>query len=288
MFVLTKHAKDQVKKRLLKKKSADLYEIWKSALEFAKRAMKIEDNKFIYFTNGKYTLVVVKKNPKLLTKEEALRLLKEIKREDFVVYKDGKLFKISKEKLIEILEDNVVISEYGNVYFGKPYMALTLRPAKVSERFRLFGKFSEEKKYDLIAVGIVTIPDVIFVIDKGYNAIYFPGGTVEPNEDEITALKRELKEELNLKLENVSKNYIETYVYSPKKNKYVLVKTYVGKVSGEIKIKKDEIEGVIIYPLELIDEEFLKWLNQKYLLGPSVIDVFIRKRKELEKIIKKF
>ncbi len=134
MFILTKHAKEKIKKRLIKKKNVDLYDIWKSALEFAKKAVRLEDEKFIYFTNGKYTLIVVKRYPRILNKEEAIKFLHGIQRESFVVYKNGNLYRLSKQELLKILEDNIVISEYGDVYFGKPYIAITLRPAKNRER----------------------------------------------------------------------------------------------------------------------------------------------------------
>jgi len=151
--------------------------------------------------------------------------------------------------------------------------------------FRLFGGFSKEKTYERVAVGIISYPYTLFVINRGYNAIYFPGGTVEKGEDEISALKRELKEELNLEIEKISKSYIETYVYSPKRKTNVLVKSYVGILRGDLRINEREIEGVIIYPFDLIDESFLKWINQRYLLGPSVLDVFIIKREMLNKML---
>jgi len=151
--------------------------------------------------------------------------------------------------------------------------------------FRLFGGFSEGKTYERVAVGIISYPYTFFVINKGYNAIYFPGGTVEKGEDEISTLKRELKEELNLEIEKISKSYIETYVYSPKRKTSVLVKSYVGILRGDLRINEKEIEGVIIYPFDLIDESFLRWVNHRYLLGPSVVDTFIIKRKILSKML---
>jgi len=153
------------------------------------------------------------------------------------------------------------------------------------EGFKLFGDFLNEKTYEKIAVGIISYPYTIFVINKDYKAIYFPGGILEEGEDEMSTLKRELKEELNLELEKISKNYIETYVYSPKKKAKILVKSYIGILKGELKINRGEVEGVIIYPFDLIDEVFLRWINQRYLLGPSVIDAFIIKRRMLNKIL---
>jgi len=153
------------------------------------------------------------------------------------------------------------------------------------EGFKLFGDFLNEKAYEKIAVGLISYPYTIFVINKDYKSVYFPGGTLEEGEDEVGTLKKELKEELNLELEKISKNCIETYVYSPKKKIKVLVKSYIGMLKGELKINEEEIEGVVIYPFDLIDEVFLRWLNQRYLLGPSVIDAFIIKRKILNEIL---
>jgi len=153
------------------------------------------------------------------------------------------------------------------------------------EGFRLFGDFLKEKTYERVAVGIITYPYTIFVINKDYKAVYFPGGTLEEGEDDISALKRELKEELNLEIEKISKGYIETYVYSPKKKAKVLVKSYVGILKGELKINEEEIEGIIAYPFDLVDEPFLRWLNQRYLLGSSVIDAFIIKRDMIKRIL---
>jgi len=153
------------------------------------------------------------------------------------------------------------------------------------EGFRLFGDFLRERTYERIAVGIVTYPYTFFVINKIYKAVYFPGGTLEEGESEIDALKRELKEELNLEIERISKDCIETYVYSPKKKTNVLVKSYVGTVRGELKINSEEIEGIIVCPFYLIDRDLLSWMNERYLLGPSVIDAFLTKRDILERIL---
>ena len=157
----------------------------------------------------------------------------------------------------------------------------------LEKEFKLFGEFAKDVKYEMEVVSLVTIQHTIFVINKN-NSVYFPGGVIEKGEKDIDALNRELKEELNLNLEKVSKEFIKTYVFSPKKKCNILVKTYIGKISGEIKIKEDELEGVIIYPYKRINYNFLKWLNQRFLLGPSVIDVFLIKKDELEKILKNF
>jgi len=64
-----------------------------------------------------------------------------------------------------------------------------------------------------------------------------------------------------------------------------LVKSYIGTLKGELKINKEEIEGIVVYPFDLIDEVFLRWINHRYLLGPSVIDAFIIKREILNRIL---
>ncbi|RIB35387.1 MAG: hypothetical protein BXU00_01315 [Candidatus Nanoclepta minutus] len=151
--------------------------------------------------------------------------------------------------------------------------------------FRLFGDFLKERNYERIAVGIITYPYTFLVINKNYKAVYFPGGTLEEGEGEIDALKRELREELNLEIEKISKDCIETYVYSPKKRTNLLVKSYVGTVRGELSINGEEIEGIVVYPFDLIDKDFLSWMNERYLLGPSVIDAFLTKRDILKQIL---
>ncbi|RDD52171.1 hypothetical protein BA065_03125, partial [Nanoarchaeota archaeon NZ13-N] len=88
-----------------------------------------------------------------------------------------------------------------------------------------------------------------------------------------------------LEIEKISKDCIETYVYSPKKRTNLLVKSYVGTVRGELSINGEEIEGIVVYPFDLIDKDFLSWMNERYLLGPSVIDAFLTKRDILKQIL---
>ncbi len=122
-------------------------------------------------------------------------------------------------------------------------------------KFKLFGKFSKKRSYEFVSVALVTLPDVIFVVNKGYDAMYFPGGRIEGKEDDVSCIKRELKEELGLKLKEISEEYIRTYVYSPKLKKHGLVKNYFGKVKGKFKVNEEEIESVIIVPYENISKE---------------------------------
>ncbi len=163
----------------------------------------------------------------------------------------------------------------------------------------MFGLLAENIDPDKIekeAVGLAIVysqnikkgPYVIFAANEGYNAIYNPGGTKEEGETDFETLKRELKEELNLELSKISKEYITTYAYSPKKNTYFEVRSYVGIVNGTISLNPTEIESALIFKYKDVDENLLRWLNKKYLLGPSVIDCFIMKRQELEKIIASF
>ena len=53
MIILTKHCKERIKKRLIKKKSVDPCVIWNSAINFIKNSKRIESKKFIYYTKEK-------------------------------------------------------------------------------------------------------------------------------------------------------------------------------------------------------------------------------------------
>ena len=63
-----------------------------------------------------------------------------------------------------------------------------------------------------------------FSLDKDMSLKYeFPGGKVNKNETKISALKRELREELNIKVEKLSYYFSNEYDYKKKKNKTVFL-----------------------------------------------------------------
>ncbi len=268
----------------------DDYGVWSFALDFSRKARRIEEEETVFLTDGRYTLVCSKRSPKTLKGDEATRFVNSLKVERFLVYKDGLRWMDKGELLREIGRgDEVVVSEFGEVFFGRPLVAITFRPAKVNERFRLFGNVVRRRvKCDYESIGILTVPEVITVVDRRFNALYLPGGTKEEGEDDVETIRRELREELNLRLKDVSEDCIETTVYSPKRKGYVRVKTYVGTVSGELKVKADEISAVLIFRFEDLKEDLIKWLNERYLLGPNVVDVAVVKRGQVERIASRF
>jgi len=185
--------------------------------------------------------------------------------------------------------EEVVISDFGEVFFGKPLVALTFRPAKVNERYRMFGTIIRRKvRCEYESVGLLSVPDVITVVDRKTNALYLPGGTKEEGENDLETIERELREELNLKLDEISDEFIETIVYSPKRKGYVRVKTYIGMVSGTLRVNADEIGAVFVFRFEDFDEELIRWLNERYPLGPNIVDVMIVKRGYVERIASRF
>jgi len=130
MLIITLHAYERIKKRLLKKKGVSYVEVWKKAIEFTKKAKRKEFNKFIIFTDGRYSLICLKKEFKKFTKEELEKYLKKNDYKVFYVYYKGKIFECQKEKVP--LEEAYV---YGNIIYidDKPLLALTLRPAKMEK-----------------------------------------------------------------------------------------------------------------------------------------------------------
>lgn len=93
----------------------------------------------------------------------------------------------------------------------------------------------------------------------------FPGGKVEPNEDEMTAIEREIKEEFELEVKAV-KFLVNNVCEYP--NKIVDLRLYECKyVSGEFKlhdhyeckyVSKDEILDYELCPADVPLAEYVK------------------------------
>jgi len=137
MFLLTKHAKEKIKKRLIKKSNVDSFQIWKAALDFARQSDMFYDKKFIYFTNYEYTLIVTKDFREPLSRREALKLLRENKHKEFNVFdsETSQLYRVDRIRAFRLAATKgVYLSKKSeDIFIGKPRIAITLRPFKESD-----------------------------------------------------------------------------------------------------------------------------------------------------------
>ena len=97
----------------------------------------------------------------------------------------------------------------------------------------------------------------------------FPGGKVENNEDKITALKRELLEELNLKLTNFKHFISYNYSYDLDKIKLHFYLSHVKELKLALKVH-EAYKLVTVKQLTQLDwlaadYEVIKKLQSKYL-----------------------
>jgi 8-oxo-dGTP diphosphatase len=87
----------------------------------------------------------------------------------------------------------------------------------------------------------------------------FPGGKVEDGEDDLSALKREIKEELNVDLNAIQFGFEYRYQYPELTIDFVFFKAQIGQ--GEIK---------------LVDHDAVIWMDVKetdqYLISPIDMD----------------
>ena len=114
------------------------------------------------------------------------------------------------------------------------------------------------KKIDVVAA-IIVKDDKIFVTQRGYGEFKsqweFPGGKIEKNEDEKEALKREIKEELNGKIEIVN-HYLNTSHDYP--NFSVNLRFYICNLVDE--------------EIELLEHEDAKWIKREDLSSLNWLD----------------
>ena len=78
-----------------------------------------------------------------------------------------------------------------------------------------------------------------FSLDKDISLKYeFPGGKVNKNETKISALKRELREELNIKVEKLSYYFSNEYDYKKKKVKLYFYRCVILQCPTELRVHK--------------------------------------------------
>lgn len=84
----------------------------------------------------------------------------------------------------------------------------------------------------------------------------FPGGKVDAGEDDISALKREIREELNIELKDIQLSFEYTYRYPDKEIDFVIFRAQMD--NGNI---------------QLTDHDSTAWINmseiEKYKIAPA-------------------
>ena len=126
-------------------------------------------------------------------------------------------------------------------------------------------------RYRIVAI-IIKDNKLLLVKGKGWPELWTPGGKIEEGESEEGTLKRELKEEINLDLQNMT--FFKKYFY---KNPYVEgtmteTKCFIVEVKGEPKADK-EIDSIIWYSKEDFEKKKYPMLeeNEKGLI-PDLIE----------------
>ncbi|MGE8428048.1 MAG: NUDIX hydrolase [Sphingobacterium sp.] len=69
----------------------------------------------------------------------------------------------------------------------------------------------DNKVIDKVALISISDKKVLTALSKSKSKLYLPGGKREPNESDIECLKREIKEELNVEVQEDSIRYFETF-----------------------------------------------------------------------------
>ncbi len=105
--------------------------------------------------------------------------------------------------------------------------------------------------FDKIGLLIVLNDRILLCRKKDYTSkLILPGGKIEAGEDDITCLKREIKEELGSDNEIIGvPSYVGTYIDKassddPKENKFVRIKLYQGNIKHEAR-PTSEIKEII-------------------------------------------
>lgn len=106
---------------------------------------------------------------------------------------------------------------------------------------------------EIVKVGLLLVDDNSFLVTRKNNtsAFLIPGGRHEGEEDDVQALVREIREELDCQLDTGSLQYIGDFrdVAANEPNSYITVKLYSGKIVGN--------------PVASSEIAELKWFNPK-------------------------
>lgn len=107
---------------------------------------------------------------------------------------------------------------------------------------------------NILKIGLVvtSVDRLLLVKKRGAPSYILPGGKPEFGEDDIDALRREIREELGCEVDVDSVRYIETFNDSAADlpNKCVTVKVYIGRLVGE-PVPRAEIERLRWYSPEI-------------------------------------
>ncbi len=100
-----------------------------------------------------------------------------------------------------------------------------------------------ETKTRIVAI-IIKKGRLLLLKGIGYEELWTPGGKIEPGETDENCLRRELAEEIGIKITglNFFKKYSEKSFYNP--NQIIKEKVYITSISGNIKIGA-EIEDFV-------------------------------------------
>lgn len=105
----------------------------------------------------------------------------------------------------------------------------------------------------------------------------FPGGKIENDETPLEALKRELKEEININIDEASSSYLGQIVHQYTHGLVYLDVILVTKWSGEIEAQElqytswqDLAEEITVTPLLPTTQLVLEMLNKKGLSNATI------------------
>ncbi|MFA6466483.1 MAG: NUDIX hydrolase [Patescibacteria group bacterium] len=114
---------------------------------------------------------------------------------------------------------------------------------------------NKEGQYLLIRRSLIKYPDI-----KGRWDIV--GGRIEPGTTLLENLRREIKEETNLELVNTPQ-LIAAQDIIPKVDKHIVRLTYIGEISGEIKLDESE-------------NDMYKWYSSDELKQVADMDIYFK------------
>lgn len=117
---------------------------------------------------------------------------------------------------------------------------------------------------------IINDDNDVFLVKRSSNTHHFPnswsfpGGKIDENEDKEDALRREIKEELNVEISEM--RFFKSYDYSLD-GKLIHASYYIGKIKGKPEINAKEISDAKWFKIDsdLLD---LNWaFNQREIMA---------------------